>query len=82
MAGEPPNVYVGTIHANAGAGANCTTQCNVIPAPLYTLQTEREAWVLTDEKTASRYAGRMVRVTGSVTNGNRLTITSIQALKQ
>jgi hypothetical protein len=76
---NPAKTYVGTVRENAGAPSTSATQCPVIRAPKYILQTETEAWILADEQLAAKYAGKKVAVTGSVSDGNRLRATSIKA---
>ena len=70
--------YVGTVRENAGAPSAAATQCPVVRAPKYILQTETEAWILTDEQLAAKYAGKKVVVTGPVSDGNKLKATSIR----
>jgi hypothetical protein len=73
--------YVGIIRDNEGPRPDSATQCPVIKPPKYTLQTETEAWVLTDEQLAAKYAGKKVLVTGTLSNGNRLKVISIAPVK-
>lgn len=77
MAATSPKTFVGVIHSNQPAQSVLATQCPVIKAPKYTLQTETEALVLTDEQLAAKYAGKKVVVTGMVSNGNQLRAISI-----
>src|SRR5580698_7601268 len=60
--------YVGIVRENVGAPSTSATQCPVIRAPKYILQTETEAWILTDEQLAAKYTGKKVAVTGSVSD--------------
>ncbi len=66
--------YVGIVHDNEGPRPFAATQCAVIRSPKYTLQTDTEAWVLTDEQLAGKYAGKKVVVRGTVKDGNRLEV--------
>ena len=81
MVAASPKTFVGTVHGAIDNGepakSALATQCPVIKAPKFTLQTESEAWVLTDEQLAAKYAGKKVAVTGTVTDGNRLKVISI-----
>jgi hypothetical protein len=72
-----PATFTGVIHDNRCAGPNCARQCPVIKDPKYTLQTEDEALVLSDQKTAARYNGKRVVVTGRITGTNKLQVVSI-----
>ncbi len=77
MAANSPKTFVGVIHSNQPAQSALATQCPVIKAPKYILQTETEALVLSDEQLAAKYAGKKVVVTGTVTDGNQLKANSI-----
>jgi hypothetical protein len=81
MAATSPKTFVGTVHNNQPDKSAFATQCPIIQAPKFTLQTETEAWVLTDEQLAAKYAGKKVSVTGTVTDGNRLKVVSISPVK-
>jgi hypothetical protein len=72
-----PTTFRGVIHDNRCVGPNCARQCPVIKDPKYTLQTEDEALVLSDQKTAARYNGKRVVVTGRITGTNKLQVISI-----
>jgi hypothetical protein len=80
MAGST-RTFTGVIHDNRCMGPNCATQCPVTKGPKYTLQAGDEAWVLTDQKTPARFAGRKVVVTGTVEVGNKLKVISIAPSK-
>jgi hypothetical protein len=66
----------GVVHDNKCVVPACATQCPVNKETVYSLQTSDRAWVLSDPKTAARFAGKKVKITGT-TQGNRITITSI-----
>jgi hypothetical protein len=72
-----PTRFTGVIHDNRCVGPNCARQCPIIKDPKYTLQTEDEALVLSDQKTAARYNGGRVVVTGRITRTNKLQVVSI-----
>jgi hypothetical protein len=72
-----PKTFTGVIHDNRCMGPNCATQCPVTKSPKYTLQAGDEAWVLSDQKTPSRFTGKKVIVTGTVETGNKLKVISI-----
>jgi uncharacterized protein DUF5818 len=75
--GTPVRTFTGVIHDNRCVGPNCATQCAVTKEPKYTLQSGDAAWLLSDQKTPAKYVGRKVIVTGSVSTGNTLKVTSI-----
>jgi hypothetical protein len=77
LAAASPKTFVGTVHNNDLDRSTPATQCPVIKTPKFTLQTETEAWVLTDEQLAAKYAGKKVSVTATVTGGNHLKVISI-----
>ena len=79
LSGAPnaPKTFTGVIHDNRCVGPNCATQCPVTKNPVYTLQSGEDAWVLSDQKTPARYAGKKVIVTGTVGADNKLKVTSI-----
>jgi len=77
MAAASPKTFIGTIHVNEPVSTALATQCPVIKPPKFLLQTETEAWVLTDEQLAAKYTGKKVAVTGTVTGGNRKKVISI-----
>lgn len=77
LAGAAPRQFVGVIHDNRCVGPNCATQCSSTKAPVYTLQSGEDSFVLSDQKTPAEYAGRKVIVTGTVGKNNRLIVTSI-----
>jgi hypothetical protein len=70
----------GVVHDNKCLGPACATQCPVNKEAVYSLQTLDRAWVLSDAKTAARYAGKKVKITGT-TQGNTITITSVTPAK-
>jgi hypothetical protein len=72
-----PATFTGVVHDNRCVGPNCARQCPVIKNPKYTLQTEDEALVLSDQKTAARYIGKRVIVTGRIEGDNKLQVVSI-----
>ena len=69
--------YTGVINDNQPARSNLATQCPVI-RPKYTLQTTDQAWVLSDQKTAARFAGRKVVVEATPGPKNELKVVSIR----
>ena len=64
---NPVKTYVGTVRENSAAPSAAATQCPVIRAPKYILQTETDAWILTDEQLAAKFAGKKVVVTAGPT---------------
>ena len=74
---EAPKTFTGVIHDNRCVGPACATQCPVTKGPKYTLQSGDDAWMLSDQKTPARFAGRKVIVTGSVGAENKLRVISI-----
>jgi hypothetical protein len=70
----------GVIHSNQCVGAACATQCPINKDPVYTLQTEDRAWVLTDSKVAAPLAGKRVTIIGTA-QGNTLIISSIKPVQ-
>jgi hypothetical protein len=68
--------FTGIVHSNQCVGPACATQCPIDKDPIYTLQTGDRAWILSDAKTAARYAGKKVKITGT-TRDNTITITSV-----
>jgi hypothetical protein len=81
VAAASPKTFVGTVQKNEPARSALATQCPVIKAPKYTLQTDTEAWVLTDEQLAAKYAGKRVVISGTVSNGNQLKAISVSPAK-
>lgn len=81
LAGTAPKTFVGVIHDNRCVGPACATQCPINKAPTYTLQSGDDAWMLSDQKTPAKYAGKKVIVTGTVGANNRLIVTSIVPAK-
>jgi hypothetical protein len=77
MAGGARKTFTGVIHDNRCVGPNCATQCPINKAPVYTLQSGDEAWVLNDQKTPAGYVGKKVVVTGTLGPGNKLNVISI-----
>jgi hypothetical protein len=77
LAEKAAKTFVGVIHDNRPTADSRATQCPVIRGPIYTLQSGNEAWVLTDQKTPAKYAGKRVVVTGTIGNDNKLKVTSI-----
>ena len=75
-AGFAAQTFTGVVHSNQCVGPACATQCPIDKDPVYTLQTEDRAWRLSDPKTAARYAGKKVMITGT-TKGNVLKIVSV-----
>ncbi len=76
-AATAPTTFRGVIHDNRCEGPNCARQCPVIKDPKYTLQTEDEALILSDQNTAAHYNGKRVVVTGRITGTNKLQVISI-----
>ena len=74
-------VLVGVVHDNRCVGPNCARQCPSTKAPKYTLQSGDDAWVLSDQKTSARYAGKKVVVTGTFGPGNKLIVSSMVSAK-
>jgi hypothetical protein len=81
MAADSTRTYVGVVHDNQPVNPHNATQCVLIKGPRFTLQTKTEAWVLSDETAAAKYAGQKVSVTGAVTDGNKLRVTAIHPIK-
>ena len=52
MAADSARTFVGVVHDNQPVNAHNATQCVIIKGPRFTLQTETEAWVLSDENAA------------------------------
>jgi hypothetical protein len=76
LAADAVRTFTGIVHSNQCVGPACATQCPITKDPIYTLQTGDRAWVLGDAKTAARYAGKKVTITGT-TRDNTITITSV-----
>ncbi len=76
-AATAPKTFTGVIHDNRCVGPNCARQCPIIKDPKYTLQTEDEALILSDQKIAARYNGKRVIVTGRIIGTNKLQVVSI-----
>jgi hypothetical protein len=76
-AANAPKTFTGVIHDNRCVGSNCATQCPITKNPVYTLQSGEDAWVLSDQKSPARYAGKKVIVTGTVGADNKLRVISI-----
>jgi hypothetical protein len=81
MAGAVQKTFIGVIHDNRCVGPNCARQCPATKDPKYTLQSGDEAWVLSDQKTPARYAGKKVVVIGTLGSRNTLVVSSIVAAK-
>jgi hypothetical protein len=81
MGADSSKTFLGTVRGCEPAGATAAKQCTVITGPKYTLQTETEALVLTDEKLAAKYLDRKVTITGTVYDGNKLRVISIAPAK-
>jgi hypothetical protein len=64
-AGCAAQTFTGVVHSNQCVGPACATQCPINKEPVYTLQTEDRAWVLSDAKTAARVVGKKVTITGT-----------------
>jgi hypothetical protein len=77
VGGQTSKTFVGVVHDNRCAGPNCARQCPITKGPTYTLQSGDEAWVLSDQKTPSRYVGRKVIVRGAIGPDNKLHVDSI-----
>jgi hypothetical protein len=80
FAADATRTFTGFVHSNQCVGPACATQCPIDKDPVYTLQTEDRAWVLSDAKTAAAYIGKKVQITGTA-EGNKLTITSVKSAK-
>lgn len=80
MAGGAPKTFTGVVHDNRCVGPNCARQCPSTKAPVYTLQSGEDAWVLSNAKTSAQFVGKKVVVTGAV-DGNKLIVTSIVPAK-
>ena len=76
-AASQDTTFTGVIYDNRCSDGVCATQCPVTKTPKYTLQTETEGWLLTDQKTPARYLGKKVVITGHLTGGNKLKVVSI-----
>ena len=81
MAGSAPRTFTGVIHDNRCVGPNCARQCPITKDPKYTLQSGDDAWVLSDQKTAARFTGKKVNVTGTIGFDNKLIVASIVPAK-
>jgi uncharacterized protein DUF5818 len=81
MVADSSKTYVGVVHENQSVNAHPAAQCAVIKGPRFVLQTENEAWVLSDEKTAAEFVGRKVAVRGTLRDGNRLQIIEIKPVQ-
>ncbi len=71
------NTFTGIVYDNRCSDGVCATQCPVSKTPKYTLQTDTEGWLLSDQKTPAKYVGKRVRITGHPAGGNRLRVVSI-----
>jgi hypothetical protein len=69
--------FTGIIWDNRCSDGVCATQCPISKTPKYTLQTETDAWVLSDQKTPAKYTGKKVVVTGRIAGNNKLKVISI-----
>jgi len=69
--------FTGIIYDNRCADGVCATQCPVTKTPKYTLQTDTNGWLLTDQKTPAKYLGRKVAIIGHLVGGNKLKVISI-----
>jgi len=76
MATEAVRTFTGTVMDNQ-CGAHCATYCPLVKGIRYTPQAGDDACVLSDQKTAARYAGQKVTVRGTLTPTNRLKVISI-----
>jgi hypothetical protein len=81
VAGSALKTFTGVVHDNRCVGANCARQCPITKDPKYTLQSGDDAWLLSDQKTAARFTGKKVNVTGTIGAGNRLNVVSIVPAK-
>lgn len=79
-AADTPRVYQGTIYDNRCSDGLCATQCPVSKTPKYTLQTETDAWLLSDQKTPAKFLGKKVTITATASGNNTLKVRSIAAL--
>ncbi len=52
--------FTGIIYDNRCSDGVCATECPVSKTPKYTLQTETDGWLLTDQKTPAKYLGKRV----------------------
>ncbi len=78
FAGDSTRTFTGFVHSNQCVGPACATQCPITKDPVYTLQTEDRAWVLSDAKIAAPYTGKKVKITGTA-EGNQISIKSVQS---
>ena len=76
LAADKPQTFVGKV-IDIQCGENCATECPLVKGIRYTLQTDEQAYVITDQKKAAAYAGKEVRIEGKLTSSNRLVIRSI-----
>src|SRR5438477_167639 len=78
---ESAKTFTGVIWDNRCSDGTCATQCPISKIPKYTLQTDTSAWVLSDQKMPSKYVGKKVVVTGTLSGGNQLKVNSIVPAK-
>jgi hypothetical protein len=77
-AAAPANrTLTGVIYDNRCSDGVCAAQCPVSRTPKYTLQTDTDGWLLTDQKTPAKYLGKRVTVTGHAASRNKLKVVSI-----
>ncbi len=84
----PANQYKGVITDDMCAGdhkmmggtdaAKCTVECVKSMHSKYVLKSGRNTWILSDQTTPEKFAGRNVIVTGTL-NGKQLQVSSITA---
>ena len=80
MATDGIRTFTGTV-IDVRCGAHCATYCPLVKGIRYTLQAGDDAFVLSDQKAAARYAGKRVVVQGTLTPTNRLKVISIATAK-
>src|SRR2546430_1912229 len=90
MAADAPKTYTGIIDDDMCSGdhkkmggtdaAKCTAECVKSMGGKYALLVGKDAYVLSDQKTPEKYAGKKVTVTGTL-NGKELQVKSIAPAK-
>jgi uncharacterized membrane protein YcgQ (UPF0703/DUF1980 family) len=83
--------YTGTItdamcsgdHSSMGGtdAAKCTMECVKSMGSKYALQVGKDSYVLSDQKTPEKFAGKKVTVTGTLNNNKELQVQSIAPAK-
>jgi hypothetical protein len=86
LAADAPKSYTGIIGDDMCAGdhkkmggtdpAKCTTECNKDMSAKYVLLVDKDVYVLSDQKSPAKYAGKKVTVTGTL-SGKELQVKSI-----